>query len=427
MTDDPQPQHPAPPAEPSPGDGAGARSEGDRTRPPIELGWVLVGRLPTTDREAAETARERMQETLDDAFPGYDWRIPVVEREGPGGGAETGRVEPVQLLDLGVRERQAKGWDFALVITGADLACFEKPFALGTPSRSLSVAVASTARIDPRASGRGRSDGERAEIMAHRLQALVLHLFGHLNELGHSEDPESWMFDLGTVTDLDRMRRFSSGNVDELGRELEEVADLRLEEERGAGRQGRVRFYLRVLRHNRDDILDSVRRSRPWQFPLRFSRLTAAAFSALLILMMTAEAWDLGMSQDPLLVAVLSAVILVGGSGYLLRRQGLLVRREVPRLTELAVVGNVSTVISVVFGMLTTYAALFGVTLLLGRTLYRPRLVTAWATSVESVGWSHYLVLAGFVACLGLLIGALGASFEGQSYFRHVAWVDEET
>ena len=30
-----------------------------------------------------------------------------------------------------------------------------KPFALGAPSRSLSVAVASTVRIDPRASGRG--------------------------------------------------------------------------------------------------------------------------------------------------------------------------------------------------------------------------------------------------------------------------------
>jgi len=430
-------------------------------RPLIELGWVLVGRLPPPDRKAVEQARERVLETLGADFPGFEWRMPVVERETPPGPSP--QMEIVDLLDQGVVERQAKGWDFALVITGSELESFYKPFALGAPSRSLSVAVASTVRIDPRASGRGTAvrvgtgqrrtpsgsrrrespaaargdtapgnpalgDVDRTEVMTTRLHALVLHLFGHLNELGHHEDPESYMYDLAAVMDLDRMRRFSAEAVEYLGGELEEVADVRLEEERSAYRSGRAAFYLRALWHNRDDIADAVRRARPWQFPLRFSRLTAAAFSALLILLITAEAWDLGMSQRPPFVTGLSVVTLVGASVYLLRRQGLLVRREVARLTELTVVSNVSTVISVALGLLTTYAMLFGTTLLLGRTLYRPRLVAAWADSLGGeVTWVHYLVLAAFVASLGLLIGALGASFEGQSYFRHVAWVDEET
>lgn len=401
------------------------RQTGTDGRPLIELGWVLVGRLPPPDREAAEAARERTLATLKREFPAFEWRMPVVEREGAPG--PTPQMEVVDLLDQGVMVRQAKSWDFALVITGADLHSFYKPFALGAPSRSLSVAVASTTRIDPRASGRGGRSGDRTEVMTGRLHALALHLFGHLNELGHSEDPESYMYDLGAVTDLDRMQRFSTADVEHLATELDEVADPRLEEERGAGRAGRARFYLRVMRHNWDDILDAVRRARPWEFPLRFSRLTAAAFSALLILMMTAEAWDLGMSQDPLFVSGLSVLTLVGTSGYLLRRQGLLVRREQRRLTELTVVSNVSTVISITFGMLTSYAMLFGATLLLARTLYGSRLVAAWAASIERVGWPNYLVLAGFVASLGLLIGALGASFEGQHYFRHVAYVDEET
>ena len=37
------------------------------------------------------------------------------------------------------------------------------------------------------------------------------------------------------------------------------------------------------------------------------------------------------------------------------------------------------------------------------------------------------LAFAGFVAALGLGVGALGGSFEDQTYFRHVAYVDEET
>lgn len=415
---------------------------------------MLVGRLPPPDRKAVEEARERALATLRADFPGFEWRMPVVERETPPGPLP--QMEIVDLLDQGVAERQAKGWDFALVITGSELESFYKPFALGAPSRSLSVAVASTVRIDPRASGRGTlvragsvvragsgpdrsrrrrtaeaaalGEVDRTEVMTARLHALVLHLFGHLNELGHHEDPESYMYDLAAVVDLDRMRRFSAEAVEYLDGELEEVADVRLEEERSAYRGGRAAFYLRALWHNRDDIADAVRRARPWQFPLRFSRLTAAAFSALLILLITAEAWDLGMSQRPPFVTGLSLVTLVGASVYLLRRQGLLVRREVARLTELTVVSNVSTVISVALGLLTTYAMLFGTTLLLGRTLYRPRLVAVWAESLGGgVTWVHYLVLAAFVASLGLLIGALGASFEGQSYFRHVAWVDEET
>lgn len=418
-------------SQPTPAGEVTGRDSGTARRPLIEVGWVLVGRFPPPDQRAVEQARERTLETLCRELPGFDWRMPVVERETPPGPSP--QMEIVDLLDQGVIERQAKGWDFALVLTGADLQSFYKPFALGAPARSLFVAAASTVRIDPRASGRGvgartGSEDDRIEVMTARLHALVLHLFGHLADLEHNDDPESYMFDLAAVSDLDRMRRFSAAAVEALEEELEDVADVRLEEERGAWRTGRVGFYLRVILHNRDDIADGVRRARPWQFPLRFSRLTAAAFSALLILMMTAEAWDLGMSQEPVFVVVLSLATLVGASVYLLRRQGLLVRRQVSRLTELTVISNVATVISVVLGMITSYAMLFGTTLLLGRALYRPRLVAAWAESIgDAVGWRHYLVLAGFIASLGLLIGALGASFEGQTYFRHVAWVDEET
>ena len=35
-------------------------------------------------------------------------------------------------------------------------------------------------------------------------------------------------------------------------------------------------------------------------------------------------------------------------------------------------------------------------------------------------------MLSAVVAAFGLAIGALGAAFEDQSYFRHVIFVDEE-
>lgn len=394
-------------------------------RPPIELGWVIVGRLDPPDREAVAIARERALATLSETFPDFRWLMPVLERESP---LPKAREAPVDLLDQAVIERQAKGWDFAIAITGSDLRSYYKPFALATPARSLAVAAASTIRIDPQASGRGLAGGDRVEVMARRLHALALHLFGHLNGLEHVDDPDDFMADVEAVEDLDRMTRFSGEVVQRLAAELGEVADLRLEEKGREAPHGRAAFFLRALWHNWDDVLDSVRHARPWEFPLRLSRLTTAAFSALLVLVITAEAWDLGMSQEPVLVTALSIVTLLLTSVYILRRQQLLGRRDSSRLTELAVVGHASIVVSVFLGMLTMYGLLFGVTLALARTLFSPHLVAGWAASLGGgVEGFHYFVFAAFVASLGLLIGALGASFEDQTYFRHVAYVDEET
>lgn len=393
--------------------------------PLIELGWVLVGRIEAPDRQAIERARERMLATLEETFPGFTWRMPVVEREAP---VARAKDSIVGLLDQGAVERQAKRWDFALVVTGADLDSFYKPFALGAPARSMSVAVVSTIRVDPHASGRGRAEGERVEIMTQRLYALGLHLFGHLNGLEHTDEPDHLMFDVKAVADLDRMERFSPEHVERLAGELGDVADVRLEEQEGGARRSRLSFYLRTMRHNWDDIAGAVRHARPWEFPLRFSRLTAAAFSALVVLVITAEAWDLGMSQGRAFVAAFSVVTVGITCTYILRRQQLLVRRETSRPSELTAVTNVSMVITVLFGMVTTYIMLFSVTLLLSQLFFSPHLVAGWAASLDGrVRPVHYLVFAAFVASLGLLIGALGASFEQQTYFRHVASVDEET
>lgn len=79
-------------------------------------------------------------------------------------------------------------------------------------------------------------------------------------------------------------------------------------------------------------------------------------------------------------------------------------------------------------GMLTTYGLLFTGAFLLGIGVFHRQVVTGWAASLPgALHLGHYVLLAAFVASLGLLIGALGASFEEQHYFRHIAYVDEET
>jgi len=185
-------------------------------------------------------------------------------------------------------------------------------------------------------------------------------------------------------------------------------------------------FTLAVLWTSRRELLRGIRRIAPWQFPFRYGRLTTASVSTQVILAVTAEAWELGMSQSVRSVVVLSAAALLGASYYLVQRQHLVSYFATQR-SEQGVTTGVAVVTSVLIGMATTYSLLFGTTWLVAKTLFRPVLVHNWTPSIPQVTEAHYLVLSGFIASLGIVIGALGASFEKESYFRRVTMLDEET
>jgi hypothetical protein len=168
--------------------------------------------------------------------------------------------------------------------------------------------------------------------------------------------------------------------------------------------------------------------AKPWSFPVRLTRLTTAAVSALLLLLMTAEVWDLGMSQSAVQVSGLSLLALLLTSVYTLLRQQLLMRRHAGSLSEQTVITNIAVTGVVGLGMLTTYGLLFIGVLGLSLLIFRRPVVAGWVVALGGeIQAVHYIVLAAFVASLGILIGALGASFEQQYYFRHITYIDEET
>lgn len=384
----------------------------------VELGWVIVGRLDAPDRAATRDARRRLLALMRDQFPEFTWRMPLVERTDL---PVPLREEPVELLYLGLEERDARHWDYVLVVTGSDLIGHAKPFTLAAPSRALGVGVLSTARIDPQAQGAELTSDARTEALAQRATTLALHLLAHL---AGCEDVGASVHILESVSDLDRQLDLGPDARAAMREELRAVADLRVEEARPPA--AKLPFYARSMWVNRGAIAGAIGRARPWLFPLRLTKLTTAAMSTLLILINTAEVWEVAMSLSPAAVLVLSVLTLAATSSYVVGRQRLLRRRH-RRLTEQAVTTNVSLSVIVTLGMLTTYVLIFVLASAVSTLLYPDRVIASWsglvATSVT--GW-HHVALSGFVASLGIVIGALGASFEQQHYFQHMVYVDEE-
>lgn len=392
------------------------------TRDLIELGWLVVGHFEERELAAVDDARERMKRALASEFPDFDWRLPLARRERPAPGLSE---RPMVLLEQGILERDRRAWDYAFVVTEADLRGYDKPYTHGVPSRSVNVAVLSTARLDPRTSADTWSDEERSEVAAERILALGMHLFGHLNGLEHDPDARSYMHDFRDVSELEAMRRWSDVDAREVEEELVEVADPRLEET--TRRRSRLAFYFGAARLNGTGIVKAVVSAKPWLLPVRLSRFTTAATSAAVILLVTAEVWDLAFSQRLVVIPIISALALSVTAASIVTRQRLLHRSE-DRLTEQIVVTNIAVVVSVLIGLGTTFVGLSILVFLISWFLFPAELVTSWASSLAGrAGLGAYSGLAGFIASLGIAIGALGASFEEEGYFRHIAYVDEET
>lgn len=390
----------------------------------IEIGWLVAGHLDEADAKAVDAARVRILETATRRWPNWTWRMPVIYREEMVRGAS---VEPTELLDHALIERNAYRWDFTFIVTGARLTSYDQPYALAVVSRAYEAAVVSTAQIDPRTVDPQASLAERVDIMTRRLHALAMHALGRLNGLAYVHEPTNMMYEVGDIPDLDRMHECSSEQQEVVARSLQDVADIRLEEQQQFKSSELIVFYMRSLLINGREILSAVRHAKPWQLPLRLSRLTVAALSTMLILLVTAETWDLALSQPSWALGLLSGLAVAATSSYVMVRQHLLLRRAALRLTEQTVVTNLSTVIIVVIGMAAAWMLTFAIAVVLTSGLFGEPLIARWAVSLERpIGPEHYAAVAAFVSSLGLGIGAVGASFEGQRYFRHVMFVDEE-
>ncbi|QDV88582.1 hypothetical protein [Planctomycetes bacterium TBK1r] len=391
----------------------------------IEIGVVAAGPFDEIDREAMQQAVLMTQEELKQRFPAFLFQFFSVRRPELSAGS---RVEPSVLLQQATEDRDAKHWDFVFVITASELIGIYSSFCFAALSRPLDAAVISVSLVDPQAAGVDLSAQARIDQIALRVSRLMQHSLAHLLGLPRDDRPDHLLYHPATAKDLDVMGLVDDDQTARQAEALAEVADQRLEE--GSGRaMSNSMFAIRATWINRREIAQAIWAARAWQFPRRLSRLTLASVSTVAVLLMTAEAWDLALSQSWARVHGLGVFALLATTVYVITRQQLLLRRSQTR-SEQSVVTAASAFGIVLMGMAVTWLALFLLGAIVGLFLFDAPLIASWAASSQLAGsdvtFADYVQMAVFSGSVGLLIGALGASFESQNYFRHVIFVDEE-
>lgn len=375
----------------------------EMTRPTIQIGWVVLEGDGLENSNRLELAASELTNDLQNNLPDFSWEHELIKRRIA---REQHQIDPLDLLKLGVQEKIERHWDFALVITKADLVARERPFIFGVPSSALETAVLSAARCEADSPGT-----IHLVQLARFLFASMLGLNPHRE--GAMRPPEQ-----GRASEL---LSFSGEQLLAMRERLRDVGDERLEE-RKPNWNGAV-FRLTTLVADLRGIARDVIGYRPWWQPFRLGRLTAAAFLSTLLSFLGAEVWELGVGiSTAALVAGTAAAVLVA-TWFLYRGQNL---SEVTRhggMSEQVARTELILWSCLFLGMVTLWVLLCGSAYLIATVLPREVLERWISGSLDS---EARLKFAAFVSTLGTLAGALGGNLEEEDAFKAQFFFDEE-
>ena len=185
---------------------------------------------------------------------------------------------------------------------------------------------------------------------------------------------------------------------------------------------------LKTLVRNAGAIARAVRRANPLRLLTRLPTMIAAALSVIIVLLFSAEVWDVASAVSTAQIALFSVASLAAALFVLYRAfafDALLTRERL--LTESTVVTAAATLLSLVLTLLILFAAL-GALMYLGIiTVFPKPLMSAWTSTDPATSTLDHIKLSLFLAAMGVLAGSLGGRTDSRDLVRGVLFVTRET
>jgi hypothetical protein len=329
-----------------------------------------------------------------------------------------GNYAPLDFLEIGLAEKLERDLPFLLIVTEVDLSSSSLAYTLALPSPLTNIAIISTRRLDPVFWG----DAPDPQRTAKRLTTLMLHSFGHLVALHHERDTANVMYPLEGVEDLDRMGRLTTPQLERIARVLPHEANER------STRDGKSGFVCRILLGDAGAIARAVVRANPFRLLTRMPTMLAAALSVIIVLLFSAETWDVAHAVTVPQIVSFSIVSLAAAVFVLYRAFAFdtLLSRD-RRITESGVVTIAATFLSLLLTLLVMFAFFGGLMYLAIITVFPERLMESWPGTGEATTALDHLKLSLFLAAMGVLAGSLGGRSDSRDLVRGVLFILEDT
>ncbi|MFC6827130.1 hypothetical protein [Halopelagius fulvigenes] len=400
-------------------DGAGESvppKEGDET---VSVG-TFVSHSPSADVDALRAFGDRMTADVRDELrraTGVGWEF---YEEDPNRLSDGGARRPSDFLEEATLRMVDGPYDVVVVVTDAPLVSTRKRVVPGLASPVGRIVVVSTRRLvtSPREQPVRSLDAESVRWNAAH---LLLHLLGHVLDADHDAGGE-----VMRPFRFDPERRSAGEFGPAAERRLRRIApDIPDAEDVDTVRNplGRVAFHARSAASNAGYVARSLVRNRAPLLPLSLPGLTTAAVAPTLVLVFSAETWDVGVHMSDLTAAAFAAFSVVAATLYLTFAQNLFFPRDPHRVvTEHMALLNV-VVLATVFAAVLGLFALVGLLMLGIELLVFPQdLISTWPSLEDPVVTPWDLVrTAVFVSTIGVVTGAIAGGLESRTVVRHLA------
>jgi hypothetical protein len=181
-----------------------------------------------------------------------------------------------------------------------------------------------------------------------------------------------------------------------------------------------IAFLARVVTGNLRLLGGMVRANRPWQLVVHLSRALAGALAAVIFSLLTSDVWRIATTVGGGRLAAIGGITLVAAVATLIIDHGLWERAPDRRVREQVALFNITTLLTVAFGMVSLYAGLLVVILAAAGLLIDPSLLGA-AVGHEA-RLTDYLALSWLTASLATVGSILGGTLESESAVREAAY-----
>lgn len=324
---------------------------------------------------------------------------------------------PSDFLDDAALRMVEGPYDLVVVVT--DVPLVSRRMVAGVASAVARVVVVSTWKLRLGSRGEPLRDVE-APAVRWNAAALLLHLLGHALGL-----PAGTGVMAPWTPDADRTRVPSFGDAPALRR-----AALRFPDRVAstANPFALAWFHLRSALRNARQTVRPLLRSRAPLLPLSLPRLTTAAVVPTLVLLFSAEIWDVGINMGSPTALWLGLATVLAAAAYVAFATDLLFPRKDRRLmTEHLAVVNVAIVLTLLVAMLGLLLMLGALVLALTVWVFPEGLIHTWPTLGDpEVTLADKVRIALFVSSIGTLTGALAGGLESRTVLHHLTLFREE-
>jgi len=384
----------------------------------IDVG-LLVAHAPEGDPErlgsfAARAARDAVDELA--AATDVGWRFYL---EAPARLSGPDRRRPSAFLDRASHRMVEGPYDLVVVATDVPLVSRTERFVPGLASRLARVAVVSTHRLReaPRGEPRRALDGGPVRWNA---ATVLVHLVGHVLGARHRDADDGVMEPFRFDPDRRAVPPFDA----DVKRRLRRIADeIPAADARPRGPVGRLAFHAHSAVRNPGRVLGALVDSRAPLLPLSLPRLSTAALAPTLVIVFSAESWDVGFHMSDLTAALFAAASILVAALYLLFAQSLTFPRKRHRVvTEHTALVTVTVFLVLLLAMAGLFVLVWGIILVIELVVFPPNLMSDWPSLQEPAVSVADLVRTGaFISTVGVLSGALAGGLESRAVVGHLA------